>query len=52
MKTPLARKPLFLPVRRSRSTWARGQTVVVWNQNRLAGAAHGARVKVTSLTVG
>lgn len=33
-------------------TWARGQTVVVWNQNMLGGAAHGARVKVTSLTVG
>jgi hypothetical protein len=33
-------------------TWTRGQTVVVWNQNMLGGAAHGARVKVTSLTVG
>jgi hypothetical protein len=33
-------------------TWTRGQTVTVWNQNQLDGAAHGARVKVTTINFG
>ena len=33
-------------------TWTRGQTATVWNQNQLAGANHGARVKVTTINFG
>ena len=33
-------------------TWTRGQTVTVWNQNQLAGADHGARLKVTTINFG